>query len=91
MSRSNTISCGLIFFAVVALLHTACSSGGQVMDREGMVRSYTQISREEACKSQAVFSDEVNLPYHPQNNCSYDEADLLAKTGKRFGRLANND
>ena len=24
-----------------------------------------------------------------QNNCSYDEAYLLAKTGKRFGRLAN--
>ena len=30
------------------LLLTACSSGGQVMDGEDMVRSYTQNSREEA-------------------------------------------
>ena len=32
----------------VMLLLTACASGGQVMDREDMVRSYTQISQEEA-------------------------------------------
>ena len=32
----------------VMLLLTACSSGGQVMDGEDMVRSYTQISQEEA-------------------------------------------
>lgn len=32
----------------VILLITACSSGGQVMDGEDMVRSYTQISQEEA-------------------------------------------
>lgn len=30
------------------LLLTACSSGGQVMDGEDMVRSYTQISQDEA-------------------------------------------
>ena len=32
----------------VMLVLTACSSGGQVMDGEDMVRSYTQISQEEA-------------------------------------------
>jgi len=32
----------------VMLLLTACSSGGQVMDGEDMVRSYTQISQDEA-------------------------------------------
>ena len=30
------------------LLLTACSSGAQVMDGDGMVRSYTQISQDEA-------------------------------------------
>ena len=35
-------------FTVFALLLTACSSGGQVMDGEDMVRSYTQISQDEA-------------------------------------------
>lgn len=34
--------------AAILLLLTACSSGGQVMDGEDMVRSYTQISQEEA-------------------------------------------
>lgn len=34
--------------AALLLLLTACSSGGQVMDGEDMVRSYTQISQEEA-------------------------------------------
>lgn len=37
-----------IIMAVLLLLLTACSSGGQVMDGEDMVRSYTQISQEEA-------------------------------------------
>lgn len=48
MRRSNSISCGLILFTLLALLLTACSSGPQVMDGEDMVRSYTQISQEEA-------------------------------------------
>ena len=49
MRKHNTISIGrVIFFTVFALLLTACSSGGQVMDGEGMVRSYTQISQDEA-------------------------------------------
>ena len=34
--------------AAVLLWLTACSSGPQVMDGDGMVRSYTQISQEEA-------------------------------------------
>ena len=34
--------------AALLLLLTACSSGGQVMDGEDMVRSYTQISQDEA-------------------------------------------
>lgn len=37
-----------IIMAALLLLLTACSSGGQVMDGEDMVRSYTQISQEEA-------------------------------------------
>ena len=37
-----------IIMAVLLLLLTACSSGGQVMDGEDMVRSYTQISQDEA-------------------------------------------
>jgi len=40
--------CRMILVTVLALLLTACSSGGQVMDGEDMVRSYTQISQEEA-------------------------------------------
>ena len=37
-----------IIFAALLLLLTACFSGGQVMDGEDMVRSYTQISQDEA-------------------------------------------
>ena len=37
-----------IIFAALLLLLTACCSGGQVMDGEDMVRSYTQISQDEA-------------------------------------------
>ena len=49
MRRSNIISsCRRILLAVFALLLAACSSGGQVMDGEDMVRSYTQISQDEA-------------------------------------------
>jgi rhodanese-related sulfurtransferase len=38
----------LLFITVFALLLTACSSGGQVMDGEDMVRSFTMISQDEA-------------------------------------------
>ena len=38
----------LIIVAVVLLLLTACTSSGQVMDGPDMVRSYTQISQDEA-------------------------------------------
>ena len=38
----------VIFVAALFLLLTACSYTGQVMDGEDMVRSYTQISQEEA-------------------------------------------
>ena len=48
MRRSNIISCGLLFCTVFALLLTACSSGPRVMDGEDMIRSYTQISQNEA-------------------------------------------
>ena len=37
-----------VLIIAVMLVLTACSSGGQVMDGEDMVRSYTQISQEEA-------------------------------------------
>lgn len=40
----------VIIVAAVLLLLTACSSGGQVMDGEDMVRSYKQISQDEAKK-----------------------------------------
>ncbi len=49
MRRSNIISsCRRILLAVFALLLAACSSGGQIMDGEDMVRSYMQISQDEA-------------------------------------------
>ena len=38
----------VIIAAATLLLLTACSSVGQVMDGDGMVRSYTQISQDEA-------------------------------------------
>ena len=37
-----------IIMTALLLLLSACSSGGQVMDGEDMVRSYTQISQDEA-------------------------------------------
>ena len=37
-----------IIMAALLLLLTACSSGPRAMDGEDMVRSYTQISQEEA-------------------------------------------
>ena len=40
----------VIIVAAVLLLLTACSSGGQVMDGEDKVRSYKQISQDEAKK-----------------------------------------
>ena len=40
----------VIIAAAVLLLLTACSSGGRVMDGEDMVRSYKQISQDEAKK-----------------------------------------
>ena len=45
MSKRRSI---FIIMAALLLLLTACSSGGQVMDGEDMVRSYTQISQDEA-------------------------------------------
>lgn len=38
----------LILLTAFVLLVTACSSGGQVMDGEDMVRSYTMISQDQA-------------------------------------------
>lgn len=38
----------LFLIAGLVLLLTACQSGGQVMDGDGMVRSFTQISQDEA-------------------------------------------
>ena len=45
MSKRRSI---FIIMAALLLLLTSCSSGGQVMDGDGMVRSYTQISQDEA-------------------------------------------
>ena len=39
---------GFIMMAGALLLLTACKSGGQVMDGDGMIRSFTQISQDEA-------------------------------------------
>jgi rhodanese-related sulfurtransferase len=48
--KRSIIRYRLILLTAIALLVTACSSGGQVMDGEDMVRSFTQISQEEARK-----------------------------------------
>ena len=45
MSKRRSI---FIIMAALLLLLTSCSSAGQVMDGEDMVRSYTQISQDEA-------------------------------------------
>ena len=44
----NKRYCITAFITAVMLLLAGCSSGGQVMDGEDMVRGYTQISQEEA-------------------------------------------
>ena len=41
---------GFIIMTALLFLLTACSPGGRVMDGEGMVRSYTQISQDKAKK-----------------------------------------
>ena len=64
MRRSNSISCGLILFTLLALLLTACSSGPQVMDGEDMVRSYTQISQDEAKKMITAFCEGLEAAGH---------------------------
>ena len=48
--KRSIIRYRLILLTAIALLVTACSSGGQVMDGEDMVRSFTQISQEEVRK-----------------------------------------
>ncbi len=42
--KKNTI----LFFAAILFLLTGCASGGQVMDGDGMLNSYKQISQEQA-------------------------------------------
>jgi len=79
MRRSNSISCGLILFTLLALLLTACSSGPQVMDGEDMVRSYTQISQDEAKK---MMEPPEELP-------DFDQIILIyCRSGKRSKQAA---
>ena len=42
--KKNTI----LFFAAILFLLTGCASRGQVMDGDGMLNSYKQISQEQA-------------------------------------------
>ena len=47
--------------AALLLLLTSCSSGGQVMDGEDMVRSYTQISQDEAKQMMEQDGTQISL------------------------------
>ena len=62
-----------LLMAVILLL-TSCSSGGQVMDGEDMVRSYTQISQEEA--KQMMEQDGTQIIVDVRTQEEYDEGHI---------------
>lgn len=64
-----------IILAAILLLLTACSSGGQVMDGEDMVRSYTQISQEEA--KQMMEQDGTQIIVDVRTQEEYDSGHIL--------------
>lgn len=63
-----------IILAAILLLLTACSSGGQVMDGEDMVRSYTQISQEEA--KQVMEQDGTQIIVDVRTQEEYDSGHI---------------
>ena len=63
-----------IILAAILLLLTACSSGGQVMDGEDMVRSYTQISQEEA--KQMMEQDGTQIIVDVRTQKEYDSGHI---------------
>lgn len=63
-----------IILAAILLLLTACSSGGQVMDGEDMVRSYTQISQEEA--KQMMEQDGTQIIVDVRTQDEYDSGHI---------------
>ena len=63
-----------IILAAILLLLTACSSGGQVMDGEDMVRSYTQISQEEA--TQMMEQDGTQIIVDVRTQEEYDSGHI---------------
>ena len=63
---------GLIIAVMFVL--TACSSGGQVMDGEDMVRSYTQISQEEA--KQLIEQDGTQIIVDVRTQEEYDSGHI---------------
>ena len=72
--KRSIIRYRLILLTAIALLVTACSSGGQVMDGEDMVRSFTQISQEEARKMMEKDDGHVVLDVRRQEE--YDAGHL---------------
>ena len=73
MSKRRSI---FIIMAALLLLLTSCSSGGQVMDGEDMVRSYTQISQDEA--KQMMEQDGTQIIVDVRTQEEYDSAATAA-------------
>ena len=64
----------VIIAAAVLLLLTACSSGGRNMDGEDTVRSYTQISQEEA--TQMMEQDSTHIVVDVRTQEEYDSGHI---------------
>lgn len=62
----------IVLTIAVMLVLTACSFSGQVLDGEGMVRSYTQISQEEA--RQLMEKDGTQIIVDVRTQEEYDSA-----------------
>ena len=59
-----------LWIVVTLLLLTGCASGGQVMDGDGMVRSYTQISQEQA--KEMMAQDDGHIVVDVRRQDEYD-------------------
>lgn len=77
----------MIFIIAVMLVLTACSSGGQTMDGEDMVRSYKQISQEEAKQLMEQDGTQIILVYDILINCTFYKSYDIIQTRQSEGPL----
>ena len=64
--KKNTI----LFFAAILFLLTGCASRGQVMDGDGMLNSYKQISQEQA--KEMIEKDDGHVVVDVRRQDEYD-------------------